>query len=304
MAGQNWTTDASGGYLANDVLSKKLRYANTDKFKFRQFVDVKEALGKMSGERVFFDKISRINTSGGTLTESSTIPENGFTIATGEVIVTEYGNSIPYTGKLESLAEFDITNVTQRVLMDDEKAVIDGAVADVFRTTRDKYTITAADTYDYVTTGTATAISTGVLNAYHVKNIVDQLETNLVPTYDGEDYICIASIAMIRGLFDDSDWEDAAKYGDPDRLFAGEVGRYYGCRFVKDTAQMGAAEAVVFGADNVIEAIAVPEEIRAKIPTDYGRSKGLAWYGIMGWAKQWDETDTDAHDHIIHVTSA
>ncbi len=29
--------------------------------------------------------------------------------------------------------------------------------------------------------------------------------------------------------------------------------------------------------DTVAEAIAVPEEVRAKIPTDFGRSKGIAW---------------------------
>ena len=34
--------------------------------------------------------------------------------------------------------------------------------------------------------------------------------------------------------------------------------------------------AFFFGADTVAEAIVVPEEIRAKIPTDFGRSKGIA----------------------------
>ena len=31
------------------------------------------------------------------------------------------------------------------------------------------------------------------------------------------------------------------------------------------------------------EAIAVPEEMRGKIPTDYGRSKGIAWYYLGGF---------------------
>lgn len=30
--------------------------------------------------------------------------------------------------------------------------------------------------------------------------------------------------------------------------------------------------------DTVAEAMAIPEEIRGKIPSDYGRSKGVAWY--------------------------
>ena len=39
----------------------------------------------------------------------------------------------------------------------------------------------------------------------------------------------------------------------------------------------------IFGEDTVMEGVVVPEEIRAKIPTDYGRSKGVAYYALMGW---------------------
>jgi len=38
-----------------------------------------------------------------------------------------------------------------------------------------------------------------------------------------------------------------------------------------------------FGKDTVAEAIVVPEEIRGKIPTDYGRSKGVSWYYLGGF---------------------
>jgi len=33
----------------------------------------------------------------------------------------------------------------------------------------------------------------------------------------------------------------------------------------------------------VAEAVCVPEEMRGKIPTDYGRSKGVAWYYLGGF---------------------
>jgi len=38
-----------------------------------------------------------------------------------------------------------------------------------------------------------------------------------------------------------------------------------------------------FGADTVAEGIAIPEEIRGKIPGDYGRSRGIAWYALLGF---------------------
>ena len=62
------------------------------------------------------------------------------------------------------------------------------------------------------------------------------------------------------------------------------------------------AEFVAFGADPVIEGVALPEEVRAKIPEDYGRSKGLAWYSLLGWSLTWD-TGSPGEAKVVHVTS-
>jgi hypothetical protein len=37
------------------------------------------------------------------------------------------------------------------------------------------------------------------------------------------------------------------------------------------------------GGDTVTEAVCVPEEIRAKIPGDFGRSRGIAWFYLGGF---------------------
>ena len=74
--------------------------------KFVQFCNVKEAFGKSRGATALFDKVSNITTAGGTLTETSTIPRRDFTITQGSVVITEYGNAIDYTYKLETLAEY------------------------------------------------------------------------------------------------------------------------------------------------------------------------------------------------------
>ena len=41
--------------------------------------------------------------------------------------------------------------------------------------------------------------------------------------------------------------------------------------------------AFFLGEDTVAEAVAIPEEIRGKIPTDFGRSRGIAWYYLGGF---------------------
>ena len=73
-------------------------------------------------------------------------------------------------------------------------------------------------------------------------------------------------------------------------ILNGEIGRYESMRFVEQTniAKAGFAKAssnwaFFFGQDTVAEGISVPEEMRGKIPTDFGRSKGVAWYYLGGF---------------------
>ena len=61
------------------------------------------------------------------------------------------------------------------------------------------------------------------------------------------------------------------------------------------------SDAYFFGSPTVREAIATPEEIRKKIPDDYGRSKGLAWYAILGYQLEWGTAAADENDcRVIH----
>jgi hypothetical protein len=84
------------------------------------------------------------------------------------------------------------------------------------------------------------------------------------------------------------------------------------CRFVEDTEPLAlgrcdvadlCGEAVFFGEDPVVEGVAIPPEVRAKVPTDFGRSKGVAWYALMGWATPWRYTTAETQARIIWVTS-
>ena len=94
-------------------------------------------------------------------------------------------------------------------------------------------------------------------------------------------------------------------------LAVGEVGKYYGCRFVEETNILSNVigtssvfgQAIYFGADAVREGIAIPEEIRIDLPKDFGRDQGIAWYYLGGFVKTWDYS-TDSETRIIHMTSA
>ena len=303
--GQEWVTSSLGGVLANPNLSKEVRIAAQSANKFRQFATVKEAFGKGVADTVNFDKISNLVTSGGTLTETSTMPGSYFTIVKDTLTVNEYGISVPFTGKLEALSEMGVKNLTVKALKNDQVKVLDKAVYNQMALCMHKYVASSATASNWTSNGTATLTASTNLNAFHTKEIVDKLLVLNAPPADGENYMCIASVKAARGLYDDLQavWQ-YTKYP-----VNGEVGSYYRMRLVRDTysvssgigvSSTAAGEAFFFGDDAVMEGVALPEEIRYE-EQDFGRSKRLAWYAILGFKIIWS-LDPDAR--IVQFTSA
>lgn len=313
---QQFGTNNLGGYLSYPFLTDRLRTVSQPLMRFRQFAEPKDAVGRKRGDRFVFDKIKNVATQGGVLTETSPIPQTTFTINQGTVVMAEYGNSVPWTGKLEELAQFGLPPLVEEALRNDMAKTLDAAAATEFTGTEFVAVLTGANTISITTNGTPSGPAGSNLTGYHVRSIVDWLKMRNVPTWDGQSYICITSIMARSGLFSDTGaggWVDVSKY-TPEyarNVVAGEVGTYYGTRFIEETNVLsnsigtGGAygQAIFFGADSVYEAVAVPEEIRVKVSTDYGRDLGLAWYAILGFKRVWDYAN-DGEQHILFVTSA
>ena len=310
--GQLFSLDARGGYFSTDILSNKIRHASQPLMKFRQFVDAENAAGRRRGDTFLFDKISNISTAGGTLIETETIPRSNYTITQGSLQITEYGNSIPFTLKLETLSQAaDVPDSIKTVLRDDQAKVLDSAASVEFLDTDYVCVITstAASGTIFTTDGTATATATGNMSDVTFRNIIDQMKKLLIPRYDGSNYVNIASTNQVRGLYDF--FEAKAVNTTMDPSFNGEVGRYYGCRVIEETNILSnttggasiSGEGVFFGADAVKEGLVVPENIRVDVPRDFGRDQSMAWYAFTGFQKTWD-LSADGETRIIKVTSA
>ena len=302
MAGQVWSVSTSGGYMYALNLSRQLRMAVQPIVKFRQFCDVKDAAhqGLHRGDTFHWNVFSDVGTQGSTLVETSTIPETSFTIAQGTMTITEAGNSVPWTGKLDDLSEQPVAEVIRKVLKTDAKKAFDNLAATEFnkaalRVAPTGGTGTAALT---LTTNSVCAITNDIaLGSLHVKSLVDIMKERNIPAYTGDDYYGLAWPTTWRAFKDDI--EALKSYVDQGfrMIMNGEIGRFEGVRFVEQThkakGSIGTAAtawtnaksdwAVFFGEDTVAEAVAVPEEIRGKIPGDYGRDRGIAWYYLGGF---------------------
>lgn len=308
MGQQVWSVNSLGGYLSNDVLSKQIRHAAQPLMKFRQFVDAEGAAGKNRGDAVLFNKISNISTAGGALTETATIPKRNYTIVQGTLSVAEYGNAVPWTLKAQTLADVSVPDIIKTVLRNDMAKVLDSEAAAEFKTSDYKAACLNTATTSFGTAGAASNTATADMSDKNVRDVIDELKKLNVPRHSGGDYICIASTNSVRGLYDF--FESKAQNTTMKPLYNGEVGSYYGCRFVEETNVLSNTigsgsvfgEAVFFGGDAVREGIVIPEDIRIDLPKDFGRDQAIAWYYLGGFKKTWDYS-TDGETRIIHLTS-
>ncbi len=320
MPGQDWGTH--GGFLARPDLSKKLRHAAQPMMKADQFTSVESAFGKNKGETFFFSRAGNVAVAGGALVETQTIPVTSVPLTQGSITITEYGNSISFTGKVEALSEIAMDRIIVKPLRNDAAKVLNAAAIAQFRATFVQYTPSgtdAAPTGTWDTDGTISNAATRHIQAADVYNIVEYMVGTLfVPPYSGNDFVCLCHPGFARMLRQDPDWSEVANYawsGTKDnpqyRGYYDEIGRFHGVRFVLDSHGLSATlggtswkgEGIFFGDDAVMKAVAIPLEIREKIPGDYGRDQGMAWYFLGGYKIVFESTAAAGFARIVRVHS-
>jgi len=269
-------------------LSRKLRTALQPMVRFRQFCDAREAFGLGKGDTFNWNVYSDVATQGGTLAETATMPESNFTIAQSALTITEYGNSVPFTKKLDDLSEHPVTEIIHKVLKNDARKALDAAANAQFELTPLRVVGDSATTISVTENGVPSGAPAGEFNSVHAKLIADEMAERDIPTFDGNNYFSIARPTTLRNFKDNLELIHQYVSEGWHVIMNGEKGRYEGIRYTEQTniPSEGWANSdgmFFFGADTVVEAFAIPEEIRGKIPTDYGRSRGIAWYAELGY---------------------
>ena len=304
MAGQVWAVSSLGGYLYSRQLSNVLRMTVQPLVKFRQFADVHDISqqGKKKGDTFTWDVVSDVATAGAVLVETNTMPETNITITQGTLTITEAGNSVPYSGKLDNLSKFPVEDIIKKAMKNDAVKSFDRLAWAQFNQTLLRAIPTGGTSTSAVTlytNGTVTGTNSVAYNNAHAKSIVDQMKERNIPAYIADDYYAIAWPTTLRTF--KNNLETIHQYSDTgfNLIMNGEIGRYENVRYIEQTniAKGTGTDGVTttawttgnsdwiffFGNNTVAEAIAVPEEMRGKIPTDYGRSKGIAWYYLGGF---------------------
>ena len=299
----------NGSYYESPELSRELRFALLPTLRFRQFADIKDPdqQGRYKGATFHWNIYSKVSADSGlstrNLVETNTMPTGNFTITQGTLTIDEYGLGVPYTGKYDDLSEHPVKEIIHKALKIDCKEALDTMVAEEFEKTPLRIIASGAssagtDTSAVIlTTDSVCTLTNNVaLGKAHIRTIVTTMKERNIPGYTDDDYYALAWPSTFDPLAEDL--ESVQQYTETGygHIMRGEKGRFNACRFVeqtnvgKDDMSTAAAEwtnsksnwAFFFGADTVAEAIAVPEEVRGKIPLDYGRDKGIAWYYLGG----------------------
>lgn len=307
-----WSVAENGGYMYNDELSDVLRTALQPGCKFRQFCEPDEDAmekGLHRGNKHYWNIYHDVATQGRRLSELTPMPETNFTVDQAELTIVELGNSVPYTGLLTALAKHDVLKIINKQLKNDARKAFDIEAWSQFNACKLRYAPTGGTSATAVTAteNAATATTNNIaLGTGHVKAIADDMMERNIPGFVDDDYVGLSHPTTFRPF--KNELETLNQYTDMglNRIFNGEIGRYESVRFATQNfiPKGGANDSTTFdpytkaadawnnaksswcffmGGDTVNEAMVIPEEIRAKLPGDYGRSGGIAWYYLGGF---------------------
>lgn len=234
-----------------------------------------------------------------------------------DVKVKEVGRYTIYTQALTEFAFDDALakNVTDTIKTN-QLETLDGHVAMVLRGDLIRAAGGASTTvYNSVVNGTFfttldaadTEIGTngvGPLTASAVRDVVAELRSASVPTWDANHYVALVHprvAAAFRGSTDAASWRYANTYVDTTALMSGEIGIFEGVRFVETSRVLpknsamgsemwgedgeGVYTTYILGRQALAEVVVKEPSVivDGDITDPYGRKVAIGWYGILGW---------------------
>ena len=218
--------------------SKKLLDHAVQELILNQFAEMAELPRNVGAKTVRFFR--RVKASAGnvqTLTEGA--PINVFTDVTYDTIdvaLTQYGEAIKITDILSMTDLFNSLKNGIELMGEDAALQADGITRNTIVSGlsgvagSDRYSQGVANWAALAAASPAAArfVGTDALDA------ATRLKVNRAPQVNG-DYVAICPPQVTRDMMQDPEWLKAKEYSDVKELFKGEVGRFYGVRFVETT---------------------------------------------------------------------
>lgn len=320
MAALTWA-DQGGGTFANPELSKEARMIAALKSKFFDIVEPAGdlALNKNHGDTVALKIWGRISGTATTpLSETSPVPFGTLPEYTVTAQMYQRGFALAYTGMREDLDRLSIETPVIHALKEHSSRTHNKLIYDALVAGRSFcYSATSATEGTFTSNGTPSGTQASLPKGFHIRAIVKNLRKLNTPAFDGENYVAVGSPTFCAGLFEDATtvtgFVDVKKYtSSADGLLNGEIGKYFGVRFVEDNDVLGGSldgtygTALFCGLEACKEILAYPMELRANLNVggDFGRQKAIAWLSLLGYkGGLWNYT-SHGQGSVLHYTTA
>lgn len=323
MGAHDWEFDADIGVYKNHAMSNELLLQSVAKLKVAPFAKPIPGVGKhkKKGETVNLPILKELpNPPSAQLDEDQGIPIDKLELGNRAITLVEWGRGVEYTNLAQQFGKFDPANYLHSALMRQMGRALDTAAADAFKSTDVKIifqpTTLTGGTFD--TDGTPSTTALVNLTFDHMGVLADYLGGDIhCPPFEGEDYIMLSCRKTLRGLKQDTNWQEVHKYLQKgDLFFKGETGKAENIRCIQVDREEAFAnsasasctvmgEAVVFGDQAVGHVETESPQLYAdpNYQSSFGRFKSMAWRGIYVYASIWN-TSSDGEAKIIRIDSA
>lgn len=316
------TRNAAAGALDNQdfvatyedlftLYSEKLLYAALPAMRWEQFAVIREDLTKRPGDTIKFIRVADIAGDPLLADELAEIEIDSLSTTSFSLTIQEYGRGESASERLLRTSPIDVMEQMAVTLgrhysqwgpdklLRDVALDLDGAA------TPDVTAIFGGDA-----TSRATLDAADIMSVADIDAAVELLQVRNVPKFNNEFYVCICHPHQIAGLRQDPDWVAAQNYAQTRALFNGEIGRWNDVVFivstdlpngaVSDPASKNYNEelevdfvapgnpavpvyvASLFGDEFLALAWALPVQLRAETPQNFGRLIQIAWYAMYG----------------------
>ena len=183
----------------------------------------KRPIPKGNGKTIEFRQFSSLPKALTPLTEGVTPDGQSLNVTKKEATVEQFGGYVTTSDMLNLTAFDQIQAETLRILGSQAGRTSDTITREVLvggtsRQGKERGTIAATD----------------VLTIADIKKAVKTLKRNNAPKI-GDSYVAIIHPDTAYDLMNDTEWQEAVKYTESDRIYKGEIGHMYGVRFIEST---------------------------------------------------------------------
>lgn len=196
----------------------------------------KRPIPKNGGKTIEFRKFSPLAKATTAITEGVTPDGGKLDVTAVTATVAQYGYYIVQSDVLE-LTSLDNTILEATKLLGRQAGrTLDTITRDVLvaGTNVTYCPKIGSDGSETEVTSRANLDATAQLTVDVVQQVVAKLRAKNAPTING-DYVAIIHPYVAYDLMRDPEWIDAHKYAQPDNIYAGEIGKIAGVRFVQTT---------------------------------------------------------------------